>query len=117
VSVGNREHVENASPDVGLRRSKGFSEVGVEPLETGLGTLLAGAMGDPTSVSDLLGRWCLIPESHHYLNFHQAPTLMGQGMSYLLGRSPEPAASRLQSARRSFPKDDLFFREFIFSKC
>ena len=26
-------------------------------------------------------------------------------------------ASRFQSARRSFPKDDLFFREFLFTKC
>ena len=28
-----------------------------------------------------------------------------------------PAASRLQSARGSFPKDDLFFREYLFAKC
>ena len=42
---------------------------------------------------------------------------MAQGMSYLMTRSPGPAAARLQSARRSFPKDDLFFREFIFAKC
>ena len=34
-----------------------------------------------------------------------------------MARSPGPAASRLQSARRSFPKDDLFFREYIFAKC
>ena len=39
------------------------------------------------------------------------------GTCYLLSRSPGPAASRLQSARRSFPKDDLFFREFLFAKC
>ncbi len=30
---------------------------------------------------------------------------------------PGPAASRLQGARRSFPKDDLFFRESVFAKC
>ncbi len=27
------------------------------------------------------------------------------------------AASRFQSARRPFPKDDLFFREYLFAKC
>ena len=42
---------------------------------------------------------------------------MGQGTGYLLARQPGPAASRIQSARRSFPQDDLFFREFIFAKC
>ena len=35
----------------------------------------------------------------------------------MLARSPGLAASRLQSARRSFPKDDLFFREFLVAKC
>ena len=30
---------------------------------------------------------------------------------------PGPAASRFQSARTSFPKDDLIFREFLFAKC
>jgi len=34
-----------------------------------------------------------------------------------LALSAFPAASRLQSARRSSPKDDLFFREFLFAKC
>ena len=34
-----------------------------------------------------------------------------------MDRKPGPAASRFQSARRSFPKDDLFFREFLFAKC
>ena len=42
---------------------------------------------------------------------------MGQGAGYLLTRSPGPAAARLQAARRPFPKDDLFFREFLFAKC
>jgi len=31
--------------------------------------------------------------------------------------STGPAASRLQSALGSFPKDDLFFREYLFAKC
>ena len=37
--------------------------------------------------------------------------------SLILAHSPGPAASRLQSARHSFPKDDLFLREFLFAKC
>jgi hypothetical protein len=82
-----------------------------------LGTLIDGAMEDLTSAADLLERWGLIPETYQYRNFHLVPTLMGQGLGYLLKKSPGPAASRLQSARHSFPKDDLFFREFLFAKC
>ena len=89
----------------------------LEKIDTALDTLVSGAMDDLTSAADLLDRWGLIPESYQYRNFHLVPTLMGQGASYLLSRSPGPAASRLQSARRSFPKDDLFFREFLFAKC
>ena len=70
-----------------------------------------------TAAADLLERWGLIPETYQYRNFHLVPTLIGQSLGYLLTRSPGPAASRLQSARRSFPKDDLFFREFLFAKC
>ena len=81
-----------------------------------LKTLVNGAMDDLTSAADLLDRWGLIPESYQYRNFHLVPTLLGQGAGYLLDRSPGPAASRIQSARRSFPKDDLFFREFLFAK-
>jgi hypothetical protein len=80
-------------------------------------TLVNGAMEDLTNAADLLDRWGLIPESYQYRNFHLVPTLMGQGLGYLLAHMPGPAASRLQSARRSFPKDDLFFREFLFAKC
>jgi hypothetical protein len=82
-----------------------------------LNTLVNGAMDDLTSAADLLDRWGLIPELYQYRNFHLVPTLMGQAACYLLTRSPGPAASKLQSARRSFPKDDLFFREYIFAKC
>ena len=82
-----------------------------------LNTLAVGAMDDLTTAADLLDRWGLIPETHHYRNFHLIPTLLGQGLGYLLNRSPGPAASKLQSARRSFPQDDLFYREFIFAKC
>jgi len=32
-------------------------------------------------------------------------------------RAPGPTASRLQAARKSFPKDDLFYREYLFAKC
>jgi tetratricopeptide (TPR) repeat protein len=79
--------------------------------------LASGAIEDLTSAADLLDRWGLIPESYQYRNFHLVPTLIGQGLSYLLTRSPGPAASRLQSARHSFPKDDLFLREYLFAKC
>ncbi len=80
-------------------------------------TLVYGAMEDLTAAADLLDRWGLVLDADQYRNFHLVPTLMGQGAAYLLTRSPGPAASRLQSARRFFPRDDLFFREFIFAKC
>ena len=88
-----------------------------DQIESVLNALVNGAMDDLTAAADLLDRWGLIPESYQYRNFHLVPTLMGQGLGYLLTRSPGPAASRIQSARRSFPKDDLFFREFLFAKC
>ena len=88
-----------------------------DQMEAVLNTLVNGAMDDLTAAADLLDRWGLIPESYQYRNFHLVPTLMGQGLGYFLTRSPGPAASRIQSARRSFPKDDLFFREFLFAKC
>ena len=91
--------------------------VEVGQIDVVVNTLVNGAMDDLTSAADLLDRWGLIPETYQYRNFHLVPTLLGQGIGYLLGRSPGPAASRLQSARRSFPKDDLFLREFIFAKC
>ena len=80
-------------------------------------TLVNGAVDDLTSAADLLDRWGLIPELYQYKNFHLVPTLIGQALGYMLTHSPGPAASRLQSARRSFPKDDLFLREFLFAKC
>ena len=82
-----------------------------------LETLVTGAMDDLTVAADLLDRWGLIPESYQYRNFYLVPTLMGQGLGYLLTRAPGPAASRIQSARKSFPKDDIFFREYVFAKC
>ena len=88
-----------------------------EAIDAVLKTLVDGAMDDLTSAADLLDRWGLIPESYQYRNFHLVPTLLGQGTGYLLDRSPGPAASKLQSARRSFPRDDLFFREYLFAKC
>ena len=42
---------------------------------------------------------------------------MSQGLGYLLNRAPGPTASRLQAPRKSFPKEDLFYREYIFAKC
>ncbi len=88
-----------------------------DKIDAALTKLVHGAMDDLTSAADLLDRWGLIPESYQYRNFHLVPTLLGQGIGYLLARLPGPAASRLQSARRAFPKDDLFFREFLFAKC
>ena len=99
------------------RRTERLETVEAEQLDLVLNTLVNGAMDDLTAAADLLDRWGLIPESYQYRNFHLIPTLMGQGAAYMLTRSPGPAASRLQSARRSFPKDDLFFREYIFAKC
>jgi hypothetical protein len=99
------------------RRANGPDGVDTERIDAVLDTLVNGAMEDLTSAADLLDRWGLIPESYQYRNFHLVPTLMGQGAGHLLNRSPGPAASRFQSARRSFPKDDLFFREFLFAKC
>ncbi len=99
------------------RRSAQHDAVELEQIGAVIDTLVNGAMEDLTGAADLLDRWGLIPESYQYRNFHLVPTLMGQGLGYLLARMPGPAASRLQSARRSFPKDDLFFREFLFAKC
>ncbi len=99
------------------RRTTALEVVGPEQIDEILNTLVNGAMEDLTMAEDALDRWGLIPESYQYRNFHLVPTLMGQGIGYLLTRSPGPAASRLQRARRSFPKDDLFFREFIYAKC
>ena len=82
-----------------------------------LDTLVTGAMDDLAVAADLLDRWGLIPESYQYRNFYLVPTLMGQGLGYLLTRAPGPTASRLQSARKSFPKDDIFYREYVFAKC
>ena len=79
--------------------------------------LVNGVMEDLTLAADRLEKWGLIPESNQYKNFHLVPGLIGQGTGYLLSRLPGPAASRFQSARRSFPKDDLIFREFLFAKC
>jgi hypothetical protein len=84
---------------------------------TVLGMLVNGALADLTAAADLLDRWGLIPESYQYRNFHLISTFVGQGTAYLLSRQHGPAASRLQSARRSFPKDDLLFREYAFAKC
>jgi hypothetical protein len=44
------------------------------------------------------------------------PALLAQGTAYQLRGAPGPSASRLQTARRSFPKDDVFFREYLFAK-
>jgi len=99
------------------RRGGGMDREESERLDVRTNVLVDAAMEDLTSAADLLDHWGLIPESYQYRNFHLVPTLMGQGASYLLNRSPGPAASRLQSARRSFPKDDIFLREFLFAKC
>ena len=99
------------------RRAMSLDAGESEHIEAVLNTLAHGATEDLTAAADLLDRWGLIPETYQYRNFHLVPTLMGQGAGYLLTRSPGPAAIRLQSARRLFPKDDLFFREYIFAKC
>ena len=88
-----------------------------DKLDAAMRILVNGAEEDLTAAADLLERWGLIPEFYQYRNFHLVPTLLGQGTGYLLDRSPGTAASKLESARRSFPTDDLFFREFLFAKC
>ena len=99
------------------RRAEGVAFDEADLVDMVLHSLTNGTMEDLTSAADLLDRWGLIPESYQYRNFHLGPTLLGQGLGYLLTRSPSFAATRLQIARRSFPKDDLFFREFPFAKC
>ncbi len=89
----------------------------IKKIRSAINDLVYGGMDDLTAAADLLDRWGLIPQSSQYRNFHLVPTLLGQGAGYLLTNTPGPAASRLQSARRSFPKDDLFFREYLFAKC
>ena len=100
-----------------LLRARRLDEDEAVLIDVTVKTLANGAMDDLTAAADLLDQWGLIPESYQYKNFELVPTLMGQGVSYLLTRSPGPAAARLQAARRSFPKDDLFFREYLFAKC
>ena len=82
-----------------------------------LSTLADHSMEDLTTAADLLDRWGLVPEILNYRNFHLVATLIGHGHSYILDQAPGPAASRLQTARRTFPRDDLFFREYLFAKC
>jgi hypothetical protein len=98
-------------------RTVGLGTDQTKHIEVILNTLVNGAIEDLTAAADLLDKWGLIPESYQYRNFHLVPTLLGQGLSYLLAHLPGPAASRLHSARHSFPKDDLFFREFLYAKC
>ena len=95
----------------------GPSRESVETIDVGIRVLVNRGMDDLTTAADLLEKWGLIPEAYQYRNFHLVPTLLAQGFGYMLTGEYGPAASRLQSARRSFPKDDLFFREFLFAKC
>ena len=99
------------------RLTSGLDSETESQAESVLKILVDGALEDLTSAADLLDRWGLIPESYQYKNFHLVPTLIGQSLSYLLANLPGPAASRLQIAHRAFPKDDLFFREYLFAKC
>jgi len=41
---------------------------------------------------------------------------MGQGLGYPLTHAPGPIASRLPATRKSFSKDDIFYREYVFAK-
>jgi hypothetical protein len=100
-----------------IRRGSSPETVKAERIDPIISLLMDQAMEDLASAADLLDHWGLIPESYQYRNFHLVPTPLGQSSAYLLARLPGPAASRLQSARRSFPKDDLFLREFLFAKC
>ena len=75
------------------------------------------AMEDLSTATDFLDQWGVVPGSYPYGSSQLVGALIGQGAGYLLTRAPGPAAGRLQSARRSFPKDDLLLREFIFAKC
>lgn len=88
-----------------------------ERIDTVMAALVDGALEDLTAAADLLDRWGLVPQSYNYRNYELIPTMLGQGTAYMLARTPGPAATRLQGARRSFPKDDLFFREYLFAKC
>ena len=99
------------------RRAGHLEEAEPDQIDIVVKSLVDGSTDDLTSAADLLEQWGLIPESYQYRNFELVPALMGQGLGYLLTRSPGTAVSMLQSARKSLPKDDLFFREFLFAKC
>ena len=99
------------------RRNGNLDHVAAQKIELATSTLSGAAMEDLTAAAELLDRWGLIAESYLYRNYHLVPTLLGQGIAYLMANAPGPAASRIQASRRSFPKDDLFYREFIFAKC
>ena len=81
------------------------------------GVLADCAILDLTQASDVFDRGSFTPEMSLVQNFNLVPSLIGQGTGYLLSGLPGPAASRFQSARRAFPKDDLIFREFLFARC
>ena len=98
-------------------RSEPQQKEDMATIDSTIEILVSAALEDLTAASDLLDDWGLIPESYQYRNFHLVPTLQGQGAGYLLMGAPGPAAGRIQSARRAFPKDDLFLREYIFAKC
>lgn len=98
-------------------RTSSLSNDMLDQIKQRFDVLVNAAMEDLTLAADLLDHWGLIPETYQYRNFHLVPTLLGQGKAYLLHSLPGPAASRLQSARRFFPKDDVFFREYLFAKC
>ena len=97
-------------------RGDGLNTAETHKVEAIIVNLIGAATEDLIAAVDLPDRWGLIPESSLYKNYHLAPTPLGLGTGYLLVGNPGPAASRLKSARRSFTKDDLFFREYLFAK-
>ena len=90
-----------------LRAGK-FTKEEMDRIQQVMRILTDRSMDDLTVAADLLDKWGLTPETSNYRNFHLVPTYIGQGDAYILSQSPGPAASRLQSARRAFPRDDLF---------
>lgn len=100
-----------------LVKSPGHDSGAIGAVNEAINELVNGALEDLTSAADLLDRWGMLPASSHYRNFHLVPTLLGQGAAYLVAGSPGPASARLQSARRAFPRDEIFLREYLFARC
>ncbi len=88
-----------------------------EKLERAVRELLRHAAQDLRVAGSALRGWGQIPESFLYRNYNHIPSMLGLiTIPSLLGDSAS-FVTELSIARRSYPKDDLFFREWFTARC